>query len=57
MISFLKKTISGLTKTRNKLSHLFARFSGKTILTEDDIEGLDRIKLILEHCESLQSSE
>ena len=45
MISFLKKTISGLTKTRNKLAHLFARFSGKTILTEDDIEGLEEALL------------
>ena len=45
MISFLKKTISGLTKTRNKLSHLFVRFSGKTILTEDDIEGLEEALL------------
>ena len=45
MISFLKKTISGLTKTRNKLSHLFAKISGKTILTEDDIEGLEEALL------------
>jgi len=45
MISFLKKTISGLTKTRNKLSHLFVRFSGKTILTEDEIEGLEEALL------------
>jgi len=45
MISFLKKTISGLTKTRNKLSHLFVRFSGKTILTEDDIEDLEEALL------------
>jgi len=45
MISFLKKTISGLTKTRNKLSHLFEKFSGKTILTEDDIEGLEEALL------------
>ena len=45
MISFLKKTISGLTKTRTKLSYLLARFSGKTILTEDDIEDLEEALL------------
>ena len=45
MISFLKKTISGLTKTRTKLSYLFAKFSGKTILTEDDIEDLEEALL------------
>ena len=45
MISFLKKTISGLTKTRTKLSYLFARFSGKTILTEEDIEDLEEALL------------
>ena len=45
MISFLKKTISGLTKTRTKLSYLFAKFSGKTILSEDDIEDLEEALL------------
>ena len=45
MISFLKKTISGLTKTRSKLSTLFAKFSGKTILTDDDIENLEEALL------------
>ncbi len=45
MISFLKKTISGLTKTRNKLSHLFAKLSGKTILTDDDIQDLEEALL------------
>jgi len=45
MISFFKKTISGLTKTRNKLSHLFAKFSGKTILTDDDIQDLEEALL------------
>ena len=40
MISFLKKTISGLSKTRSKLSSLFVKYSGKTILTDDDIEDL-----------------
>ena len=45
MISFLKKTISGLTKTRSKLSDLFAKISGKTILTDDDIQDLEEALL------------
>ena len=45
MISFLKKTISGLSKTRSKLSTLFAKISGKTILTDDDIEDLEEALL------------
>ena len=45
MISFLKKTISGLTKTRSKLSNIFAKISGKTILTDDDIEDLEEALL------------
>ena len=45
MISFLKKTISGLTKTRSKLSSLFAKISGKTILTGDDIQDLEEALL------------
>ena len=45
MISFLKKTISGLTKTRSKLSGLFAKISGKTILTDDDIQDLEEALL------------
>ena len=45
MISFLKKTISGLTKTRSKLSNLFAKISGKTILTDDDIQNLEEALL------------
>ena len=45
MISFLNKTISGLSKTRSKLSTLFAKFSDKTILTDDDIEDLEEALL------------
>ena len=45
MISFLKKTISGLTKSRSKLSSLFAKISGKTILTDDDIQDLEEALL------------
>ena len=45
MISFLKKTISGLTKTRSNLSNLFAKISGKTNLTDDDIQDLEEALL------------
>ena len=45
MISFFKKTISGLSKTRNKLSNLFAGFAGKSILHESDLEGLEEALL------------
>ena len=45
MISFFKKTIAGLSKTRSKLSTLFAKYSGKTILTDDDIEDLEEALL------------
>ena len=45
MISFLKKTISGLTKTRSKLSNIFAKKFGKTILTDDDIQDLEEALL------------
>ena len=32
MISFFKKTISGLTKTRKNINKLFSALSGKTYL-------------------------
>jgi fused signal recognition particle receptor len=41
MISLFNKTISGLVKTRSKISNLFARFAGKTILDESDLEELE----------------
>lgn len=41
MISFFKKTISGLAKTRNKISGLFASFSGKKYLDEIQLEELE----------------
>jgi fused signal recognition particle receptor len=41
MISFIKKTISGLSKTRSKISHIFAGFSGKSYLDETDLEHLE----------------
>ena len=45
MISFFKKTISGLSQTRSKLSNLFAGFSGKSILDESDLEQLEEALL------------
>ena len=45
MISFFKKTISGLSKTRNKLTNLFSGFSGKSILDESDLEELEKALL------------
>ena len=45
MISFIKKTLSGLSKTRTKLSNLFAQFSGKSILDVSDIEELEEALL------------
>ena len=45
MISLLKKTLSGLSKTRTKLSNLFAGFSGKSILDESDLEELEEALL------------
>ena len=38
---FLNKTISGLFKTRHKISNLFSSFSGKSILDESDLEQLE----------------
>jgi len=45
MISFLKKTILGLSKTRSKLTNLFAGFVGKSILDESDLEQLEEALL------------
>ena len=45
MISFIKKTLSGLSKTRTKLSNLFIQFSGKSILDNSDIEELEEALL------------
>ena len=45
MISFLKKTISGMSKTRSRLSNLLAGFSGKSILSESDLEQLEEVLL------------
>ena len=45
MISSIKKTISGLSKTRNKIHRLFAELSGKSFLKETDIEQLEETLL------------
>ena len=45
MISFLKKTIFGLSKTRSRLSNLIAGYSGKSILDESDLEQLEEALL------------
>ena len=45
MISFIKKTISGLSKTRSTLNHLIAGFSGKSYLDETDLEKLEEALL------------
>ena len=45
MISIIKKTISGLTKTRSKISHIFAGFSGRSYLNEEDLEKLEEALL------------
>ena len=45
MISFFKKTIFGLSKTRSKLTNLFSGFSGKSILDESDLEELEEALL------------
>ena len=45
MSSFFKKTISGLSKTRIKLSNLFAELSGRSILDESDLEELEEALL------------
>ena len=41
MIQLFNKTISGLVKTRSKISNLFVRFAGKTILDESDLEEIE----------------
>lgn len=41
MIKLFKQTIKGLTKTRAKLTNVFASLTGKTILDEADLEALE----------------
>ena len=45
MSAFFKKTLSGLSKTRRKLSNLFVGFSSKSILDESDLEELEEALL------------
>jgi len=41
MISFFKKTATGLQKTRKKISAVFQGLAGKSYLNEDDLETLE----------------
>ena len=45
MISLLKKTKSGLSKTRRKLTNLFSGFSGKSNLDESELDELEETLL------------
>tara|TARA_Y100000590_G_C15745309_1_gene1021800 strand:+ start:7176 stop:8078 length:903 start_codon:yes stop_codon:yes gene_type:complete len=45
MISLIKKTISGLSKTRDKLHSLVIELSGKTSINSEDIEKLEEALL------------
>ena len=45
MISFIKKTISGLSKTRRTLNHIIAGLSGKSYLDKTDLEQLEEALL------------
>ena len=45
MISFIKKTVVGLTKTRKKIFDVFAGLSGKSYLSEIDIENIEEVLL------------
>ena len=45
MISFIKKTVVGLTKTRKKILDVFAGLSGKSYLSEIDIENIEEVLL------------
>ncbi len=45
MISFFKKTILGLTKTRKNINKLFLALSGKTYLDVNDVEKMEELLL------------
>ena len=45
MFSLLKKTVSSLSGTRNKISHILAGFTDKSFLSESDIEQLEEVLL------------
>ena len=45
MISFVKKTISGLSKTRKKINKVLLGLAGKTVLDDTDIEKLEDLLL------------
>jgi len=41
VLSIIKKTFKGLTKTRNKLANVFSGLTGKSFLDNDDLEMLE----------------
>ena len=45
MISFVKKTILGLSKTRKKINKVLSALLGKTFLDDSDIEKLEDLLL------------
>lgn len=45
MIPLFKKTVNGLTKTRQNLKRILTIFSGKTMLSEEELEQLEAILL------------
>ena len=45
MISFIKKTIFGLAKTRSKITNIFTGISGKSYLDKGDLEKLEEALL------------
>lgn len=45
MISWFKQTFKGLDKTRKRLTNLIARFSSKSVLSEEDLLQLEEVLL------------
>ena len=45
MISLVKKTILGLSKTRSKVGKVIARYSRKSFLAESDLKHLEETLL------------
>ena len=43
MFNFIKKTFSGLNKTRKNIVNTFSKFHGKKYLSEEEIDELESI--------------
>ena len=43
MFNFIKKTFSGLKKTRNNIVNTFSKFHGKRYLGENELEELESV--------------